>query len=129
MAEYLKRLKSLGKRRLYRRSLLLFCLVWCTAMLLPLFLVSFSVYPAHDDFALTLDVTEAWLRTGSLWAAGEAAIDRAIYMYNTWQGTISASLLLAIQPMVFSPNLYFLTPMITLCGLCLAVAYFSKALI
>jgi len=98
-------------------------------MLLPLFLVSFSVYPAHDDFALTLDVTEAWLRTGSLWAAGEAAIDRAIYMYNTWQGTISASLLLAIQPMVFSPNLYFLTPMITLCGLCLAVAYFSKALI
>ena len=129
MAEFLKRLRALGKTGLSTRSLSHLCAAWCAVMLLPLFLISFCAHPVHDDYPHTIAVAEAWMRTGSLWSAATAALDRALYMYNTWQGTFTAMFLSAFQPMVFSPNLYFLTPVIILGGLCLSAAYFSKALI
>jgi len=98
-------------------------------MLLPLFLISFSAHPVHDDFPHTLAATEAWMRTGSLWETGKAAIDYTIHMYNTWQGTFTAMFLSAFQPMVFSPRLFPLTPILTLVGLCLSAGYFSKTFI
>lgn len=129
MKVLLKRLKDLGKHRLSRRALPVACGVWCALMLLPLILISFDAHPTHDDFVHSLTVTEAWLRTGSLWAALGAAWDRALFMYHNWQGTFVAMFFSALQPMVFSPRLFFLTPLLTLGGLCLSAAYFSKNLI
>lgn len=124
-----KKLNDLGKRRPSRRGLLAACGLWCAAVLVPLLLISFYAHPTHDDFVHTLSVTEAWLRTGSFWVAVAAAWERTVTLYHTWQGTFAAMFLSALQPMVFSPGLFFLTPLCTLAGLCLSAAYFSKSLI
>jgi len=98
-------------------------------MLLPLFIISFSAYPVSDDFGHGLRSTEVYMRTNSLWETVRAAWDYMLYEYNVWQGTFTAMFFSALQPMVFSPKLYFLTPVFILGGLCLSMAYFSKALV
>mgnify|MGYP000859102546 CR=1 FL=1 len=129
MAALIHKLKILGKRRLSRRALLILCGLWCAAMLLPLILIAFDAHPVHDDFVHTQSVTQAWTQTGSVWAAIRAAWEHTQYMYRTWQGTYVAMFFSALQPMAFSPRLLFLTPLLTLIGLCLSAAYFSRNLL
>ncbi len=122
-------LQKIGNRRLTLRVLMALSILALVCMLAPLVLIAFDAHPVHDDFPHTLTVAEAWLRTGSLWEVFKAAWARTALMYETWQGTFAAMFLSALQPMVFSPKLFFLTPLLTLAGLCLSAAYASKSLI
>ena len=111
------------------RTLAFAAAVLCTAMLLPLFTISLSAHPVHDDFVHALPAAQAWAQTGSLWETLKAAWAHTLTMYNTWQGTFAAMFLSALSPMVFSPSLFPLSPLLTLTGLLLSAAYFTQSLL
>ncbi len=123
------RLKKIARKKLSAHVVWALSISASLVMILPLIIISFYAHPVHDDFPHTLAATEAWMRTGSLGAVVAAAWEHTLLMYNTWQGTFVAMFLSAFQPMVFSPKLFFLTPLCVLAGLCLSAGYFSKALI
>lgn len=123
------RLGGIWKTVLSRRTVAWLCAACFGLTLVPLIAAAFDAHPVYDDFLHTAAASEAWARTGGLGQTLAAAWDRMAVMYQTWQGTFAAMFLSALQPMVFSARLFFLTPLATLGALLLAGAYFFKELV
>jgi len=121
-----ERLSSLMTVRLSRQALILLSAFWVLFLVLPLFALSFYAYPTHDDFPNARLVITAWAQSGSLLDVVKASWQQAMLDYNNWQGTFAAMFICALQPMVISVRLFWLTPAVTLFLLCLSAAYLVK---
>lgn len=124
-----KRLCAFGRRRVSSRALGFLCAAWVVFLLAPLFALCFFAHPVHDDFPHTIEAAAVWAGTGSLTAVLQAAWERMVLMYETWQGTFVAMFFSAFQPMVFSAKLFWLAPFTTLLLLVLSMGYFVKQLV
>ena len=110
-------------RVLNRKALAVLCAVWVLVMVLPLLVMSFYAYPSHDDFPNARRVIEAWARTGSVWEFVKASWEQAMVDYVEWQGTFMAMFLCALQPMIFSMGLNWLTGAVTLLSVLASAGY------
>lgn len=118
--------RSLSSLRLSQRSLARVCCLVFILSLIPLVLIAFYNYPADDDFAFALDAARAWLSTGSLGATLSAMVGKTIETYNIWQGNFVSTFFFSVSPIVFSPDLYFLSSWLILALLCLSIGYMVK---
>lgn len=116
-------MNRLLNRVLNKKTLAVLCALWVLAMVLPLFAMSFYAYPSHDDFPNARRVIEAWARTGSVWEFVKASWEQAMVDYVEWQGTFAAMFLCALQPMIFSMDLNWLTGAATLLSVLLSAGY------
>lgn len=111
-----------------KKVLAVLCAAWVLVMVLPLFAMSFYAYPSHDDFPNARRVIEAWAQTGSVWAFVKASWEQAMVDYVEWQGTFMAMFLCALQPMIFSMDLNWLTGAVTLLLLAASAWYLVHSL-
>lgn len=99
--------------------------------LIPIFMVSFYAHPVFDDYSYSAEVYHALEEGESLGGVLKAACGEALTTYHTWQGSFVAIFFFALQPGVFSQDLYFLTTfvmigMLTVSTFCLMYAVFVK---
>ena len=110
-------------RKLSQKTLAVLCVVWLLFMIAPLFAMSAYVYPGHDDFPNARRVLDAWAQTGSLLEVLKAGWQQTMLDYMQWQGTFAAMFLCTLQPMIFSTELSWISPVVTLLLLTLSAAY------
>lgn len=110
-------------RFLSKKALAILCALWVLVMVMPLFAMSFYAYPSHDDFPNARRVIEAWAQTGSVWAFVKASWEQAMVDYVEWQGTFMAMFLCALQPMIFSMDLNWVTGAATLLSVMVSAGY------
>lgn len=91
--------------------------------LLPFFYAAFFCHPTYDDFNFSTDVHRALQAGGGLFSVLKSACSTAAKNYIGWQGTFSAIFLFALQPGVFSQDLYFLTTFVMIFSLSLATFF------
>lgn len=92
----------------------------CTAVLMMAFLFSLIpiaylipyVQATGDDFGYGALTHAAWLDTGSLWEVLKASFQTIRNYYNGWQGTWFSIFLFSLQPEVFSPDVYWIVPVL-----------------
>ena len=118
----------ISNRRINPKPLAILCAAWVLLIVLPLFAMSFYAYPSHDDFPNARRVIEAWAQTGSLWEFVKASWEQAMVDYVEWQGTFMAMFLCALQPMIFSMNMNWVTGVVTLLSVMAAAAYLAHHL-
>ncbi len=113
---------------LSKKVLAILCAIWVLVMVAPLFAMSFYAYPSHDDFPNARRVIEAWAQTGSVWEFVKASWEQAMVDYVEWQGTFMAMFLCALQPMIFSMDLNWLTGAVTLLSVMASAGYLAHHL-
>lgn len=86
----------------------------CILLLLPLFLLSLYVRPSADDYDYALLTHAAIENGGSVFAVLSAAWDTVVKFYMTWQGTYSSAFIMSLQPGIWGPKFYVLTPFLVL---------------
>lgn len=95
--------------------------------LLPLLYMCKYVHASGDDYGYGAWTHAAWLDTHSLIEVFKAACRTVEHYYIGWQGTWSSVFLFTLQPEVFSPNSYWIVPIImiglTISGTSLLVHY------
>ncbi len=124
-------MKALSLRSISQRAVLLLVLAALLLCLVPLLLLGNYDVPFADDYNYGLDAHLAYVHSGSLLRALEAALRRTGDAYLTWQGSYAGVFLMCLQPAVFREGLYVLTPWLTLGALlgglfCLCVALFRR---
>lgn len=85
--------------------------------LIPLLVLSFYNHPVMDDFnygVLTKRALEENEGLAKIPAVIKAAIERAVYLWNVWQGTFSFSVIGALRPSIISEKLTFTSTFILL---------------
>ena len=80
--------------------------------LLPLLYMCKYVHASGDDYGYGAWTHSAWLDTHSLVEVFKAACRTVEHYYIGWQGTWSSIFLFTLQPEVFSPNSYWIVPII-----------------
>lgn len=80
--------------------------------LLPLLYMCRYVHASGDDYGYGALTHAAWLDTGSLMEVFRAAAETVKHYYYGWQGTWSTIFLFSLQPEVFSPNGYWIVPIL-----------------
>ena len=73
---------------------------------IPLFSLCKSAVPSADDFVYGMPARKAFVETGSVLSAVQAAGKRTFESYLTWQGTYSSIFIMSLHPAVFSLKLY-----------------------
>ena len=94
-----------------------FILVCFAISLIPLLVLSFFNHPAMDDFNYGVLTRHALIENKGLAvipAVLGAAVQRAVNLWHSWQGTYASIFLMALQPAVFSQRLYPLTTFLML---------------
>lgn len=81
-------------------------LIVCIGILIPLFLLAPYDRPGADDYDFSIFTHEAVSNGDSLLAA---ALHNSTYFYKCWQGTYSASFVLALQPGIWGEKYYGVT--------------------
>ena len=99
----------LGSLSLSRRTLARVMAGVFFLSLVPLVIIALYNYPADDDFGYALPGATAWLETGSLLQVAQAIVNKVMDTYYNWQGAFASSLHMALTPMIFDQNLYFLS--------------------
>ncbi len=97
--------------------------------LLPLLYMCRYVHASGDDYGYGAWTHSAWLDTHSLIEVFKAACETVRYYYNGWQGTWSSIFLFTLQPEVFSPNVYWIVPVIMIGLTVLGTTLLAKYLI
>lgn len=82
--------------------------------LIPIIVASFYSHPARDDYWFPYLVHEALENGGSFFDVISAAGQTVADIYNRWQGTFAAVFIFALEPGVFSQDLYFITTLLNL---------------
>ncbi len=103
-----------GKKEKNQERLVLTCF---GISLIPLLILSFYNHPAMDDFnygVLTRWAVEAHSGLGCVIPVLKAAVERAVHIWNVWQGTFSFSFLAALRPSVLTEKLTFIQTFILL---------------
>ena len=119
----------LGSLSLSRRTLARVMAGVFFLSLVPLVIIALYNYPADDDFGYALPGATAWLETGSLLQVAQAIVNKVIDTYYNWQGAFASSLHMALTPMIFDQNLYFLSNWAMLAMLCLSIGYLLKGVL
>ncbi len=81
-------------------------------LMIPAIYVSKYSYPWSDDFSYGADAHNAFINTGSVFAAIGAAFMSTIRTYFDWQGTYTSCFLMSLHPAVWNVKLYHLTEVI-----------------
>ena len=119
----------LGSLSLSRRTLARVMAGVFFLSLVPLVIIALYNYPADDDFGYALPGATAWLETGSLLQVAQAIVNKVMDTYYNWQGAFASSLHMALTPMIFDQNLYFLSNWAMLAMLCLSIGYLLKGVL
>ena len=82
--------------------------------LLPILYLSGYVHATGDDYGYGYPAHLAWLETHNLFQTMKAAAGMTKQCWYGWQGTWFTMFLMALQPEVFSPNLYGIVPWVML---------------
>ncbi len=124
---YKKKLNIAGTIRL--RSLRFFLLAVNIACLLPMLVIAVSNVPSADDFSMSFEVHEAYLRSGNVFYTIFYGIYMGIWYYMNWTGYFFSDTLTALAPSVFGEKLYFLGTWAVIGMLTLGLWYFMRQLI
>ena len=110
------------------KKLTIFSLIVFVVSIVPILYLAKYVHATGDDFGYGALTHAAWLESHSLIAVLKASC-RTIYKYDVrWQGTWFSVFLFSLQPEVFSPDLYWIVPVVMLIliiiGTSLPIYYF-----
>ena len=104
------------------------CVLAFLAGLVPVLYLTGYVHATGDDFGYGTLTHAAWLDTHSLPAVFRAACETVKNYYTGWQGTWFSVFLFTLQPEVFSPDAYWIVPLLmlglTVAGVSVAGYYF-----
>ena len=93
--------------------------------LLPILYLCRYVHATGDDYGYGTLTHAAWLDTHSLIEVLKAAVETVKDYYGAWQGTWWSVFLFSLQPEVFSPNAYWIVPIIMLALTIIGVTIFN----
>lgn len=96
----------------YHKILSCFVLLGFLISLIPIFYLCGYVHASGDDYHYGTLPHAAWLDTHSLWETFKAAGQTVINFWYGWQGTWFTMFLMSLQPEVFSPNAYWIVPIV-----------------
>lgn len=97
--------------------------------LIPIVLISPSVYPFSDDFTLGAYTYHAFIEDRSIIHMIRNALINTYDVYQEWQGTYTTIFLMSIEPGVFGYRYYHLTPILIIASFCLALYYLIYVLV
>lgn len=104
------------------------CVLAFLASLVPVLYLTGYVHATGDDFGYGALTHAAWLDTHSLLEVFRAACETVRNYYTGWQGTWFSVFLFTLQPEVFSPDAYWIVPLLmlglTIVGVSIAGYYF-----
>lgn len=80
--------------------------------LIPVFYLCSYVHASGDDYHYGTLTHAAWLDTHSLWEVFKAGWQTIVNFWYGWQGTWFTIFLMTLQPEVFSPNAYWIVPIV-----------------
>lgn len=80
--------------------------------LIPVFITGFFDFATGDDLGYGTLTHMAWTRQGTLTALWQAVRDTVREYYGSWQGTWFTIAVMSLQPEVFHPDAYWITPWI-----------------
>lgn len=104
------------------------CALVFWAGLVPVLYLTGYVHATGDDFGYGTLTHAAWLDTHSLLEVFRAALQTIENYYRGWQGTWFSVFLFTLQPEVFSPDAYWIVPVLmiglTIVGVSIAGYYF-----
>lgn len=80
--------------------------------LIPILMIAPYAAAAGDDYNYGAAAHQAFLSTGSIWAAIQAAVQTTVGTWYGWQGTWFDCFVFCLHPEVFSDSLYVLVPYI-----------------
>lgn len=104
-------MKRLGKLWNHKTLAVLMLLVFCVSLIPVLYLCGY-VHATGDDYGYGAQPHAAWLSTHSLWEVLKADIQTVRRYWIGWQGTWFTIFLMCLQPEVFSPEAYWIVPII-----------------
>lgn len=97
--------------------------------LIPIVLISPSVYPFSDDFTLGSYTYHAFMDEHSVFAMIRNALSNTYDVYTEWQGTYTTIFLMSMEPGTFGYRFYHITPVFITVTFCLALFYLLYVLI
>lgn len=117
------------KQRINREKwITIICALVFLAGLVPVLYLTGYVHATGDDFGYGTLTHAAWLDTHSLLEVFRAALQTIENYYRGWQGTWFSVFLFTLQPEVFSPDAYWIVPVLmiglTIVGVSIAGYYF-----
>lgn len=121
--------KSIQKGNALKRNTGITIIIVFVLSLIPLLLISKYAHSSADDYAYGLLTAQAWMKTHSVFETLLSAGQQAQTSYATWQGTLSATFLMALQPAAFGEKYYILTPIILMFSYMIATLLFLKVLL
>lgn len=86
----------------------------CILILVPIFMISEYARPAADDYTYATLTHDAIANHGSVFDLLAAAWAIVSNFYNSWQGTYSSAFIMSLQPGIWGPQYYMLTPLLVL---------------
>ncbi|MBQ9664095.1 MAG: hypothetical protein IJV40_13180 [Oscillospiraceae bacterium] len=89
-------------------------LIVTLAAAVPILVLGRYDIPYSDDYSYSVWTHACYQETHSLLRTMGAAVRQAAESYHSWQGTFTAIFLMALQPAVFSPRFYAVTPWLIL---------------
>ena len=92
-------------------------LVILLLLLIPMFAIARYDVPAADDFSFSCETHAAIVSRGSVTDILSGAVEKAVKVYYTWQGSFSAIFLMALQPAIWGLPYYAFTTWIMLLSL------------
>lgn len=117
------------KEEKYQKQFIVICFV---ISLLPLLALSFYNHPAMDDYNYGILTHRALVENQGLAvipAVLGAAVQRAVNLWHSWQGTYTFSILAALRPSILTERLTFLHTFILLGVFAAGFLYLSKVLL
>lgn len=96
--------------------------------LVPLYAAAQYSYAGVDDYRYGTTTHAVWEETGSFAKTAAEAARVARETYDTWQGSLSAIFLMALQPGIFGDGWYWLSTALLLTVLTLALIALTMAL-
>ena len=96
--------------------------------LIPMLILAFYDWPSADDFSMALQTHQAYVGTGSFFAAIAASLQKSWWVYTNYVGYYFSTILTDICPSVFGEKFYFITPILMIGMLTFGVCYFFDAL-
>ena len=120
--------KSFFSKDLTHKQVLILLIAAFAVLITPLLVLSIYDVPVVDDFYFSAKVHDAVMSGGGLFAVLRAAWATAAETYYSWQGTIAAVFLFALQPGVFGDRYYVTVPFLMIFTLTAGIFIFVNAL-
>ena len=98
-------------------------------LLIPLFVIGKYDAPIADDFSYAKNTHEVWEQTHDFGAVLSESAKEARSVYDSWQGTYSAIILMSLQPGIFGMDTYRVSVYILIGSLLIGLLFFIRALV